>query len=85
MVYRKKQGFGAPMEEWFKEGDFGQRCLAAFERSEIRKEGFLNNQYFTDLLKHQMSSGGGYNFHLWTVLNAILWHESWVAGNQDCF
>ncbi|NEQ64620.1 MAG: asparagine synthase (glutamine-hydrolyzing) [Symploca sp. SIO2D2] len=85
MVYRKKQGFGAPMEEWFKEGDFGQRCLAAFERSEISKEGFLNNQYFTDLLKHQMSSGGGYSFHLWTVLNAILWHESWVVGNQDCF
>ncbi|NER51729.1 MAG: hypothetical protein F6J92_34825 [Symploca sp. SIO1A3] len=23
MVYRQKQGFGAPMEEWFKEGDYG--------------------------------------------------------------
>jgi asparagine synthase (glutamine-hydrolysing) len=85
MVYRKKQGFGAPMEEWFKEGDFGRRCLAAFERSEIRKEGLLNNQYFTDLLKHQLNSGGGYSFHLWTVLNAVLWHESRVTGNPDCF
>ena len=84
LIYRKKQGFGAPMEEWFKEGDFGPRCLAAFERSVICKEGFLDNQYFTDLLKHQMNSGGGYSFHLWTVMNAVLWHESWIMGNQNC-
>ena len=51
MIYRRKQGFGAPMEEWFREGDFGARCLAAFERSELRKEGFFDNGYFTDLLK----------------------------------
>jgi asparagine synthase (glutamine-hydrolysing) len=84
LVYRKKQGFGAPMEEWFREGDFGQRCMAAFDRSQIKKEGFLDNSYFTDLLKHQMCSGGGYSFHLWTVINAILWYESWVVGNKDC-
>ena len=85
MIYRRKQGFGAPMEEWFKEGDFGQRCLSAFERSPIKQEGFLDNEYFTNLLKHQMQSGGGYSFHLWTVLNAVLWYESWIVGNQDCF
>ncbi len=85
IVYRKKQGFGAPMEEWFKQGKFGKRCLAAFDRSAIKKEGFFDNQYFTDLLKFQMKRGGGYSFHLWTVLNAILWHESWIEGKQDCF
>jgi asparagine synthase (glutamine-hydrolysing) len=85
LIYRRKQGFGAPMEEWFREGDFGARCLAAFDRSAIRKEGFLDNAYFTDLLKHQIDGGGGHSFHLWTVMNAVLWHESWVAGNADCF
>lgn len=85
MIYRKKQGFGAPMESWFKEKEFGQRCLAAFERSQIKKEGYLDNEYFLGLLKHQMGSGGGYSFHLWTVLNAVLWHESWVEGKEDCF
>ena len=51
MIYRQKQGFGAPMEEWFREGDFGARCLAAFERSALAKEGFFDNDYFTDLLE----------------------------------
>ena len=84
MLYRRKQGFGAPMEEWFREGDFGTRCLAAFERSEIRKQGFLDNDYFVDLLKQQIDGRAGNSFHLWTVLNAVLWHESWIMGREDC-
>ncbi len=84
LVYRKKQGFGAPMEEWFQEGDFGPRCLAAFERSKLAQEGFFDNTYFIDLLKGQMAGRGGYSFQLWTVLNAVLWHASWIEGREDC-
>jgi asparagine synthase (glutamine-hydrolysing) len=84
MIYRRKQGFGAPMEQWFREGDFGQRCLAAFERSQIRKEGFLDNQYVEGLLRAQIGGAGGYSFHIWTILNAVLWHEVWIQGNLNC-
>jgi len=85
MIYRAKQGFGAPMDSWFKEPEFGRRCVAAFERSQIKKEGYLDNQFFLDLLRNQMNGYGGYTFQIWTVLNAVLWHESWIAGNQGCF
>jgi len=85
MIYRKKQGFGAPMESWFKEAEFGQRMQDAFNRSRLVKEGFFDQDYFNGLLTHQRGTGGGYSFHLWTVMNAILWHESWIEGNQDCF
>src|ERR1700738_1293627 len=64
LVYRKKQGFGAPMEEWFQEGEFGARCLAAFERSPLVKDGFLDKAYFVDLLKGQMAGRGGYSFQI---------------------
>jgi len=84
LVYRKKQGFGAPMEEWFQEGDFGARCLAAFERSALVKDGFFDKAYFVDLLKGQMAGRGGYSFQIWTVMNAVLWHASWVEGREDC-
>lgn len=83
-VYRKKQGFGAPMEEWFREGDFGRMCLAAFERSDLVREGYLDAAYFKSLLAKQIHGGGGYSFHLWTVLNAVLWHASWIEGRRDC-
>jgi asparagine synthase (glutamine-hydrolysing) len=54
LIYRRKQGFGAPMEEWFREGDFGRRSLAAFERSELARDGFFDNDYFVRLLHAQM-------------------------------
>jgi asparagine synthase (glutamine-hydrolysing) len=85
MIYRRKQGFGAPMEEWFREGDFGRRSLAAFERSDLTKNGYFDNDYFRGLLNAQTSGSGGHSFHLWTVLNAVLWHASWVEGREDCF
>lgn len=85
MIYRKKQGFGAPMEKWFQDPEFSKRCIAAWERSEIRKMNLIDEEYFLDMLKAQISGRGGHSFHLWTILNAVLWHESWIVGNKDCF
>jgi len=85
MIYRRKQGFGAPMEEWFREGDFGARCLAAFERSPLRGEGFIDGEYFAGLLRDQIAGRASASFHLWTVMNAVLWHASWIEGREDCF
>jgi asparagine synthase (glutamine-hydrolysing) len=84
MIYRRKQGFGAPMDDWFREGDFGARCLAAFERSAIAREGYFDNDYFKTMLKDQIAGRASASFQLWTVMNAVLWHESWIAGNEDC-
>ena len=85
MIYRRKQGFGAPMEEWFREGDFGARCLAAFERSRAA-QGRLHRRR----LLHGAAEGPdrrraqSASFQLWTVMNAVLWHASWVEGREDC-
>jgi asparagine synthase (glutamine-hydrolysing) len=72
------------MEEWFREGDFGTRCLAAFERSALRSEGFIDGDYFTTLLKDQIAGRQSVSFPIWTVMNAVLWHASWVEGREDC-
>ena len=85
IIHRRKQGFGAPMEEWFREGDFGRRSLAAFDRSALVRDGFFDADYFRGLLRAQMNGTGGYSFQIWTVLNAVLWHASWIEGKEDCF
>lgn len=84
LIHRRKQGFGAPMEEWFREGDFGDRCLAAVDRSALVREGLFDAGYVKDLLRGQMQGRGGYSFHLWTIMNAVLWHASWIEGRADC-
>jgi asparagine synthase (glutamine-hydrolysing) len=80
LLYRRKQGFGAPMDRWFMESDFGPRMLAAYQRSQIKKDGYFDNRYVEDLLKGQISGKSNYGFHLWTIMNAVLWHEHWISG-----
>ncbi len=79
IIYRKKQGFGAPMEEWFKEGDFGPMCLAAFERSPLCTQKLVDADFVRGMFKHQMGDGGGFSFHLWTLMNLVFWHEKWIG------
>ncbi|CAG0992790.1 asparagine synthase (glutamine-hydrolysing) [Myxococcaceae bacterium] len=85
LVHRKKQGFGAPMERWFRDPDFSARTRAALERSELVKAGKLDGRVLFEMLESQRSGSGGHSFHLWTALNAVLWHERWVVGNLHCF
>lgn len=85
LLYRRKQGFGAPMDKWFTEERFGKKCLAAYERSALRKEGFFNDAYLHGLLKGQVEGKINYGFHLWTVMNAVLWHERWMEGGLKDF
>jgi len=77
MIHRKKQGFGAPMDEWFKEPDFGGRALADFDASFLVKQGLVNKEYVREMFQSQMASGG-WSFHLWTLMNAVYWHKRWV-------
>jgi len=84
MIYRRKQGFGAPMDEWFREGDFGARCLAAFDRSALARDGYFDNEHFRTLLKDQIAGRASASFQIWTVMNAVLWHASWIEGREDC-
>ncbi len=78
MIHRKKQGFGAPMEEWFREGDFARSCVDAFDRSPLRTEGLVDTDYVHELFRQQQG-GGGWSFHLWTLMNVVLWHERWIG------
>lgn len=85
IIYRKKQGFGAPVDRWLKEPEFAARARAVVGRSRLVREGFVDAGYLKGLLDVETGSGSGHTFHLWTVLNALIWHESWIEGREDCF
>ncbi|GAB4482708.1 MAG: N-acetylglutaminylglutamine amidotransferase [Burkholderiaceae bacterium] len=79
LLYRRKQGFGAPMDKWFTEREFGRACLAAFDRSALVKEGFFDTAYARTLLEDQVAGRRNWGFHMWTLMNAIFWHERWIG------
>lgn len=79
MLYRRKQGFGAPMDKWFMDKTFGSWCMDLYEKSAVRHEGLVNDEFTTGLLKRQIDGdGGGYGFHAWVLMNAIIWEQQWL-------
>ena len=60
MIYRRKQGFGAPMEEWFREGDFGAalpRRVRALGAAHAKASSTTTTS--RRLLKEQIAGRGG--------------------------
>lgn len=78
LIYRPKQGFGAPVSEWFR-GDFGDRARREIRESSLAERGLLDYEYLDELWDRHRS-GANWGQHLWTIYNVSVWHDYWVAG-----
>jgi asparagine synthase (glutamine-hydrolysing) len=82
IVYRKKQGFGAPVAEWFR-SDLGFRAQDAIERSALRELGLLDYAEIARMWDGHRRGPVNWAFHLWNLYNVSAWYDYWVAGRRD--
>ena len=80
LVYRRKQGFGAPVAEWFR-GDFGSRAQQAIRTSSLAERGLLDYET-VDALWAAHRGGSNWGMQLWNLLNVSAWHDYWIAGRD---
>lgn len=85
IIYQTKRGFGAPMEQWFADEAFGDRCQQLINESAIYNAGLINSDMVDSMLSQQRGGSGGYGFHLWAIMNAVLWHRRYVDGSEHAF
>jgi asparagine synthase (glutamine-hydrolysing) len=81
IVYRPKQGFGAPVSEWFR-GDFGRRAQAEIRNSSLAERGLLDYEYLDGLWQRHIAGHGEWAVPLWNIYNVSAWHDYWVAGRS---
>ena len=79
IVYRKKQGFGAPVSEWFR-GELGERAQRQIRESSLAERGLLDYDAIDELWAPTASGRGDWAFQLWNLYNVSAWHDYWVAG-----
>ena len=79
IIYRRKQGFGAPVREWFFEA-MGGYLREALLRSSIRERGFFDYGYVETILNAHLAGKGDYSPFLWNLLNLSLWYDNWITG-----
>jgi len=79
MIYRKKQGFGVPIYEWFfqKLGTFAEEKLKKFSD----RTNYFNREYLEEIIKKGGSKKSNAD-NLWFLLNFVLWHEEWIENDR---
>jgi asparagine synthase (glutamine-hydrolysing) len=78
VIERPKQGFSAPVSEWFR-GDVGERARRAIRSSTLAERGLLDYEQIDRLWRAHRSGRADWSFQLWNVYNVSVWHDRWVA------
>lgn len=82
IIYRKKQGFGAPINEWLFRS-FGDLAEYRVMNSRMRERGFINYDRVRELFALHKSGKGNYSFQLWNLVNLTLWYDYWIEGDTN--
>jgi asparagine synthase (glutamine-hydrolysing) len=81
IVHRRKQGFGAPVSEWFR-GELGRRAQQQIRDSSLAERGLLDYARIDRLWDAHRSGKADWSFQLWNLYNVSAWHDHWVAGRS---
>ncbi|MDT5159082.1 MAG: hypothetical protein QOH51_3439 [Acidobacteriota bacterium] len=77
VLYRRKRGFGAPVEDWFR-GESGKELEARVMNSTLRGRGYFDYAFIARLFAEHRRGARDWGFHLWALLNLSLWYERWI-------
>jgi asparagine synthase (glutamine-hydrolysing) len=80
IIDRPKQGFGAPVPEWFR-GDLGVQAQQWIRGSSLAERGLLDYDE-VDRLWTAHRKGANWAMQLWNLLNVSLWHDQWIADGH---
>lgn len=77
VLYRRKRGFGAPVEGWFR-GRSAAELESRVMNSRLRRRGLLDYGFVARLFEEHRRGARDWGFHLWALLNLSLWYERWI-------
>ncbi len=76
IIYRKKQGFAAPVSEWFR------KPLRSYWESEVFASPLVGEVFDREALRHFFTTHTSGKRHfgksLYTILNLVLWHKRYI-------
>jgi asparagine synthase (glutamine-hydrolysing) len=79
IIYRKKQGFAAPMNYWLRNklSDFTKNYLL---NSRIHKLDLFNKEFIKFLIESPLSNRYDFVQNTWNLLNLFMWYDYWFEG-----
>ncbi|MBW2999234.1 asparagine synthase (glutamine-hydrolyzing) [Candidatus Woesearchaeota archaeon] len=80
IIHRRKQGFGMPIAEWFR-NDLKELSYELLVGKEARQRGYFNYGKIKQMLDQHVSGKIDYCFKLWSLLWLELWHRIYVDND----
>lgn len=82
IIYRKKMGFGAPMQQWLR-GDFGRYVEDIVMSSKALKRCGIKSSMVQSFFDAHRSGKGEFSLYIWCLFNFVAWYDYWIEqGGQ---
>jgi asparagine synthase (glutamine-hydrolysing) len=77
IIYRKKQGFAAPVTEWLRT-EWANFVDDKITGSRLVKEGLFQREFVLELIRQNNKGMKNAGNAVWNLLNLTLWYEQWI-------
>lgn len=77
IISRKKQGFAAPISEWFRNEWYGY-TKEKIEHSYLVREGIFNKEFINKLMQTHKSGKANFSKEIYSLLSLSLWQEQFL-------
>lgn len=81
IVDRPKQGFSAPVSEWFR-GRLGYQVQRQIRLSSLADQGLLDYEQIDRIWAAHRAGRGDWGFQLWNLYSLSAWYDRWIDGRQ---
>jgi asparagine synthase (glutamine-hydrolysing) len=82
VIYRKKMGFGCPIDEWLR-AELKPLAYETLLSQAARERGLLRPDYVRRLLDEHCSGQRNHHTRLWALLMLELWFQMWIDGPAE--
>jgi len=76
IVHRPKQGFSAPVAQWFRE-ELASECRRVVLDGRIHERAYFNRDFIRRMLDRHQDGRSDHAVPLWNLYNLALWYEAW--------
>ncbi len=74
IIYRRKQGFWAPVNEWFRH-DWHDFALNTIRNSKINEHEIFNQTYIGHLFEKHRTGKANYGYKIFNLLSLAMWYD----------
>jgi asparagine synthase (glutamine-hydrolysing) len=82
VIDRRKQGFSAPVKEWFR-GELAGYARRSIMESRLREQDLFDYDALSGMLEAHRTGRRNYDTLLWSLLNLSQWYDTWIAAEPE--